>query len=52
VEIAGSVRAALMAVPSRLRQTMPHLTAADVVALDREIRDALIGLSSDAPPAP
>jgi len=50
VEIAGRVRAAMMAVPSRFRQAAPHLSAADVVALDREIRDALMGLGSDAPP--
>lgn len=35
------VRARILAVPSRLRASLPHLTAGDVVAIDREIRDAL-----------
>jgi len=35
------VRAAILAVPSRLRQRLPHLTAHDVEALDGELRRAL-----------
>jgi terminase small subunit / prophage DNA-packing protein len=35
------VRARILAAPSRLRAALPHLTAADVIAIDREIRDAL-----------
>lgn len=39
------VRATVLAVPSRYGATMPHLTAGDVAALDREIRAALEGLA-------
>jgi len=30
-----------LTVPSRLRQTVPHLTTSDVTVIDRELRDAL-----------
>ncbi|WP_322414327.1 terminase small subunit [Mesorhizobium huakuii] len=43
--ILRDVRAAVLAVPSRYGATMPHLTANDVAALDREIRAALEGLA-------
>lgn len=39
------VRAAVLAVPSRFGATMPHLSANDVAALDREIRATLEGLA-------
>jgi phage terminase Nu1 subunit (DNA packaging protein) len=42
-EIVRAVRSRMLAIPSRLQ----HLTAADVSALDREIRDALTELSHD-----
>jgi phage terminase Nu1 subunit (DNA packaging protein) len=39
------VRAAVLAIPSRFGAAMPHLSASDVAALDREIRAALEGLA-------
>jgi phage terminase Nu1 subunit (DNA packaging protein) len=41
----ATVRAALLAVPSRLRQVAPHLSAADIASVDEEIRSALEGLA-------
>jgi phage terminase Nu1 subunit (DNA packaging protein) len=35
------VRAAMLAVPSRVAQTSGHLTPHDIAAIDREVRDAL-----------
>lgn len=35
------VRAAMLAVPSRVAQTAGHLTPHDINAIDREVRDAL-----------
>lgn len=46
--ILRKVRAAVMAVPSRMRQTLPHLTAHDVQVLDAELRRVLEELASDA----
>lgn len=40
-DILRSVRAAMLAVPPRAAQRLPHLTAHDVAELDREVRDAL-----------
>jgi phage terminase Nu1 subunit (DNA packaging protein) len=37
----ASVRARMLAVPSRAAQRLPHLGAHDVSEIDREIRDAL-----------
>lgn len=39
------VRAAMLAVSSRLRSALPHLTAADAAIIDREIRDSLTELA-------
>ena len=36
-----TVRVGMLAVPSRAAQRLPHLTAADVAVIDREVRDAL-----------
>ncbi len=36
-----AIRARVLAVGSRLRQRLPHLTPHDVVVIDRELRDAL-----------
>jgi phage terminase Nu1 subunit (DNA packaging protein) len=36
-----SLRSQLLAVPSRVRQRLGHLTTGDVDAIDRELRDAL-----------
>lgn len=47
--ILRDVRAAMLALPSRLQQKLPHLTAHDVATIDREIRDALAELASHAP---
>lgn len=44
-EVLRKVRAQVLAVPSRLRSSLPHLTAADVAIMDREIRDTLEGLA-------
>lgn len=41
-----TVRASILAVPPRLRQTMPHLTAHDIAALDSELRQALEDLAN------
>jgi len=35
------VRAAMLALPSRLQQRLPHLTKHDTATIDEEIRDAL-----------
>ncbi|GGE96133.1 MULTISPECIES: DNA packaging protein [Stappia] len=40
------VRSRLLAVPSRLRQVLPHLTAHDVGAIDTELRHALEDLAN------
>lgn len=39
------VRAGMLAVPSRVQQRLPHLSAHDVSEIDREIRDALAALA-------
>lgn len=39
------VRAAMLAVPPRVQQRLGHLTAHDVAAVDREIREALLEAS-------
>ena len=40
-ELAGRVRAGMLAVPSRVRSLLPNLTAHDVGVIDAEIRAAL-----------
>lgn len=45
--ICRKIRNAVLAVPSRARQSLPHLTAYDVDLFDREIREALTGLADD-----
>ena len=42
-----TVRAGMLAVPSRAAQRLPHLTAHDVSEIDREVRDALGELGQD-----
>lgn len=44
-EVLRKVRASMLAVSSRLRASLPHLTAADAAAIDREIRDSLTDLA-------
>lgn len=44
--ILRDVRSALLAVPSRIGATLPHLSAHDVAELDREIKAALEGLAN------
>ena len=46
-EVLRKVRARILAVPSRVRNSLPQLTPADVAALDREIRTALEELAHD-----
>jgi phage terminase Nu1 subunit (DNA packaging protein) len=41
------VRSGVLAVPSRLRQALPHLTAHDVATMDAELRRALEDLAND-----
>lgn len=41
------VRAAVLALPSRVAQRLGHLTPHDIAAIDREMRDALEELSDD-----
>ncbi|MEM0978429.1 MAG: terminase small subunit [Pseudomonadota bacterium] len=45
--ICHAIRAAVMAVPSRVRQQLPHISAADAAVVDGEIRLALIELADD-----
>jgi phage terminase Nu1 subunit (DNA packaging protein) len=40
------VRAAMLALPSRLQQRLSHLSAHDLSVLDREIRDALMEVAN------
>jgi len=40
-DVLRGLRAALLALPSRVQQRMNHLTVADVAAIDREVRDVL-----------
>lgn len=47
-DILGAVRARMLAVPSRLRQRIGHLTEPEVHAVDSEIRDALSELGSES----
>lgn len=46
-DILRRVRSKVLAVPSRVRQTHPHLTAQDVVAIDAELRRALEELAGE-----
>lgn len=46
-DVLRSIRARILAVPSRVRSALPHLTAADVAVLDRETRAALEDLAED-----
>jgi phage terminase Nu1 subunit (DNA packaging protein) len=41
-EVLAGVRSRMLAVPSRTRQALPHLTASEVTIIDREVRDALM----------
>jgi len=44
-EILARLRAAILAVPARLRAQRPHLAPDDLEALDRELRAALAALA-------
>jgi phage terminase Nu1 subunit (DNA packaging protein) len=44
-DVLRSVRAAVLAVPSRFRARCPHLTAHDVQVLDEQLRAALTALA-------
>ena len=46
VGIMHRIQAGVLAVSSRLRQQLPHLTGHDVQVIDRELRDALVGLAT------
>ena len=45
--ILRGVRAGMLAVPSRVQQRLPHLTAHDVVEIDREVRLTLTEMGKD-----
>jgi phage terminase Nu1 subunit (DNA packaging protein) len=45
--ILRDVRAGMLAIPSRVQQRLPHLSAHDVSEIDREIRDALSELAEN-----
>lgn len=45
-DVLRGIRARLMALPSRLRADLPHLSASDVAAIDREIRNTLTELAN------
>lgn len=45
--ILRDLRSALLAIPSRVGATLPHLTAHDVATLDRELKAALAALADD-----
>ncbi|QFG37294.1 phage terminase Nu1 subunit (DNA packaging protein) [Paracoccus pantotrophus] len=47
-EALRAIRARVLAIPSRVRSALPHLTPADVAALDRETRAALDDLADNA----
>ncbi|ABE63184.1 conserved hypothetical protein [Nitrobacter hamburgensis X14] len=47
MSVGRQVRSGMLAVPSRVRQSLPHLTAFDADLIDREIRDALTGLADN-----
>lgn len=46
-EALRAIRARVLAIPSRVRAVLPHLTPADVAAMDREARAALDDLARD-----
>lgn len=46
-EVLRKVRSRVLAVPSRLRSALPHLTTRDVAEIDREMRTALEELAHD-----
>lgn len=43
----ASVKANMLALPSKARQTLPHLTAHDAVVLKQLCRDLLVAMSED-----
>lgn len=49
-ETLRDVRAAMLAVPSRILQRLPHLTPQDLDQIDREIRNALSEAANDERP--
>lgn len=46
-EVLRKVRAGVLAMPSRVRASLPHLTPSDMAVMDREIRATLEGLAHD-----
>ena len=47
-DVLRQVRAGVLAVTSRVRAQLPHLTAHDAGVLDRELRQVLTALADDA----
>lgn len=48
-DLLTEVKTKLLGVPSRLRQTAPHLAAPDITQVEELIREALTALSPDVP---
>lgn len=46
-DVMRRIKAGMLAVVSRIRQRLPHLTVHDVEVIDREIRDALTELANE-----
>jgi terminase small subunit / prophage DNA-packing protein len=46
--ILRDVRAAMLSLPSRIQQRLPHLSATDTETIDREVRDTLTEAANDA----
>jgi phage terminase Nu1 subunit (DNA packaging protein) len=46
VGILRTARAGMLAVPSRVTQRLPHLSAHDVSEIDREVREVLTEVAS------
>jgi phage terminase Nu1 subunit (DNA packaging protein) len=46
-DVLRGVRSQVLTVPSRCRALLPHLTAADVVVMDKEIRRTLTSIAED-----
>ena len=47
-DVLRGVRAGMLAVPSRVAQRLPHLTADDVAEIDAEVRAVLLELGESA----
>lgn len=46
-DVLRRVRSGVLSAPSRVRQRLPHLTAADAAEIDAELRDVLTEIAND-----